>query len=58
MLGGSWNSIKKSTEALVVGSKEIHLEEDTARTKYMLMSLDQDAGRNNIMNTERAEDFQ
>jgi hypothetical protein len=38
ILGGSVHAIKKSTEALVVVSKEIGLEVNAERTKYMVMS--------------------
>ena len=37
-LGGSINTIKKNTEALLVGSKEISLEVNADKTKYMVMS--------------------
>ena len=43
-LGGSVHTIKKNTEALVVASKETGLEVNTDKTKYMVMSQDQDAG--------------
>jgi hypothetical protein len=36
----------KNTEALVVVSKEIGLEVNAERTKYMVMSGDQNAGKN------------
>ena len=37
-------SIKKNTEALVVASKETGLEVIADKTKYMVMSRDQNAG--------------
>ena len=40
ILEGSVYTIKKNTDALVIGSKEIRLE-----VKYMVISRDQDAGR-------------
>ena len=43
ILGGSVDTIKK-TEALVVTSKEIGLEVNADKTKYMVMSRDQNAG--------------
>jgi len=60
-LGGSIHTIKKNT-ALVVASKEIGLEVNADRTKYMVMSRDQNAGQNQNINTdnssfERAEEF-
>ena len=38
MLGGSIHTIKKNTEALAVTSKEIGLEVNADKTKYMVMS--------------------
>jgi hypothetical protein len=38
ILGGSIHAIKKNTQALVVASKEIGLEVNAERTKYMVMS--------------------
>jgi hypothetical protein len=47
ILGGSVHAIKKNTEALVVASKEIGLEVNAEKTKYMVMSGDQNAGQQN-----------
>jgi len=44
MLGGSVHAVKKNTEALVVASKEISLEGNAERAKYMVMSGEQNAG--------------
>jgi len=62
ILGGCAHTIKKNTEALVVASKETGLEVNADRTKYMVMSRDQNAGQNqniNIDNSsfERVEEF-
>jgi hypothetical protein len=38
MLEGSINTIKKNSEALVVGTKETGLEVNADKTKYMAMS--------------------
>jgi hypothetical protein len=38
ILGGSIHSIKKNTEDLVIASKEISLEVNAEKTKYMVMS--------------------
>jgi hypothetical protein len=46
ILGGSISTIKKNTEALVVSSKEIGLEVNAEKTKYMVMTRDQNAGQN------------
>jgi hypothetical protein len=43
-VGGSVHTIKENAEALVVASKEIGLEVNVVRTKYMVMSRDQNAG--------------
>jgi hypothetical protein len=45
-LGESIHAIRKNTEALVIASKEIGLEANTEKTKYMVMSRDQNAGQN------------
>ena len=62
ILGGSVHATKKITEALVVVSKENELEVNADKTKYMVMSRDQNAGRNQSINTdnssfERVEQF-
>ena len=44
ILGGKVQTIKKNTEALLVSSKEIGLEVNADKTKYMVMSQDQNAG--------------
>jgi hypothetical protein len=41
ILGGSVHTIQKNTEGLTVASKEIGLEANTNKTKYMVMSRDQ-----------------
>jgi hypothetical protein len=40
------DTIKKSTETLIVASKEVSLEVNAEKTKYMLMSHHQNAGHN------------
>ena len=45
ILDGSIHTVKKNTEALIVASKEIGLEVNVDKTKYMVMSRDQNAGR-------------
>jgi hypothetical protein len=45
-LGGSIHTIRKNTEALLIASKEIGLEVNAEKTKYMVMSLDQNSGQN------------
>ena len=45
MLRGSVHTVKENAEALVVDSKEIGLEVNADKTKYMVMSRDQNAAR-------------
>ena len=44
VLGGSVHNIKENAEALIVASKEIGLEINADKTKYMVMFHDQNAG--------------
>jgi hypothetical protein len=46
ILGGSIHTIRKNTKALVIARKEIGLEVNAEKTKYMVMSRDQNAGQN------------
>jgi hypothetical protein len=46
ILGGSIHTIKKNTDALVVTSKVIVLEVNAEKTKYKVMSRDENAGKN------------
>ena len=62
-MGGSVHTIKKNTEALFVDSKETGPEGNADKTKHMVMSRDQNAGRSHSMKTdnssfERVEEFQ
>jgi hypothetical protein len=62
ILGGCVHAITKNTEALVVASKEIGLEVNAEKTKYMVMSRNPNAGQNhNIkpgnISLERVEQF-
>ena len=62
ILGGSVRSIEKNTDALVVASKEIGPGVNADRTKYMVMTRDQIAGRSYSMKVdnrslERVEEF-
>jgi hypothetical protein len=62
ILGGSVHAIKKHIEALVVASKEIGLEVNAEKTKYMVMSRDQNVRQNHNIKLdnksfERVEQF-
>ena len=62
IFGRSVHTIKKNTEALVTASKEFGLEANADKTKYMVMSRDQNAGRSHDIKTdnicfERVERF-
>jgi len=62
MLGRIVHTIKKNVGALVVASKEIGLEINVNKTKFMIMSRDMNAGRSHNVKTdnssfERVEEF-
>jgi len=62
ILGGSVDTVKKNAESSVAATKEIGLEVNAHKTKYMTMSRDQNAGRIHIMkidnsSIERVEEF-
>jgi hypothetical protein len=44
IMGGIVHAIKKNTDSLVVAGKEIGLEVNADKTKYMVMSRDQNVG--------------
>ena len=46
--------IKENAEALVVASKEMRLVVNADKTKYMVMSRDQNAGRSHILRTDNS----
>ena len=46
ILAGSINTMKKSSEALGVTGKEMGVEVNTDKTKHMVMSQDQNVGKN------------
>jgi hypothetical protein len=45
ILGGSIHTSRKNREALLIASKKIGLEVNAEKTKYMVMSRDQNAGQ-------------
>ena len=62
ILGGSIHILKENAEALVAATREIGLEVSDDKTKYMVMSRDQNAGRIQSVRIdnstfERAEKF-
>jgi sorting nexin-29 len=62
ILGRSVHTVKKNAEALVAAVKEIGLYLNVDKTKYVVMSLDQNAGRNHSMKSdnssfEKVEEF-
>ena len=62
VLGGGIHTLKENAEALVAATREIGLEVSADKTKYMVMSRDQNAGRIQrvrIINStcERVEEF-
>jgi hypothetical protein len=62
VLDGSTRTIKKNTEALVITSKEIGLEVNAEKTRYMVISEGQNAGQNHNIKVdnksfERVEQF-
>jgi hypothetical protein len=46
LLGDNINTINKNTETLIDASKEVGLEVNVVKIKYMLVSRDQNAGQN------------
>ena len=61
-MGGGVHTLKENAEALVAATREIGLEVSADKTKYMVMSRDQNAGQNHSVridnNTfERVEGF-
>jgi len=50
ILGRSVHTVKETAEALLVASKEIGLEVNVDKTKYMVRSRDQNAGQNQNIN--------
>ena len=62
ILGGSIRTLKENAEALVAATREIGLEVSADKTKYMVMSRDQNAGRIHSVSIEnstfdRVEEF-
>jgi len=54
ILGGSVHTVKENAEGLVVAAKEIRLEVNADKTKYMIMSRDRNAGRGHSVNIDNS----
>jgi hypothetical protein len=50
LLGDKIDTISNNTETLFDASKEVGLESNVEKTKYMLVSRDQNAGQNRDIN--------
>ena len=62
ILGGGIQTLKENAEALVAATRKIGLEVSADKTKYMVMSRDQNAGQNHSVRIdnstfERVEEF-
>ena len=62
ILGGNAHTVKENEEALLVATKEIGLEINADKTKYIFMSRDRNAGRGHSVkidnsSIEREEEF-
>jgi hypothetical protein len=53
-LGGGIHTLKENAEALVAATREIGLEVSAEKTKYMVVSRDQNAGRNQNIKTDNS----
>ena len=54
IVGGSVHTVKENAEALVVAAKEIGLEVNADKSKYMVMSRDRNAGRGHSVNIDNS----
>jgi len=54
ILGGRIHTLKENAEALVAATRENGLEVSADKTKYMVMSRDQNAGRNHSVRTDNS----
>jgi len=54
ILGGGIRTLQENAEALVAATREIGLEVSADKTKYMVMSRDQNAGRIHIVRTDNS----
>ena len=54
VLGGSTHTLKENAEALVAANREIGLEVSADKTKYMVISRDQNAGQNHSVRIDNS----
>jgi len=54
ILGGSVHNVKENAEGLVVATKEIRLEVNADKTKYMIMSRERNAERGHSVNIDNS----
>jgi hypothetical protein len=54
IFGRSVHTVKKNAEALVVATKEIGIEVNADKTKYMVMSWEQNAGRDDSVKIDNS----
>jgi hypothetical protein len=62
ILGGSVHTVRENADTLVVATKEIGLEVNTDKSKFMVMSRDRSAGRGHGVkignsSSDRLEEF-
>jgi hypothetical protein len=54
LLGGNAHTVKENAEALLVATKEIGLEVNADKTKYMVMSPDRNEGRDDSVKIDNS----
>jgi hypothetical protein len=54
ILGGSVYTVKENAEALIVATKEIRLEVNADKTKYMVVSRERNAGQDDSVKTDNS----
>jgi len=54
ILGGGIHSLKEKAEALIIATRQIRLEVSADKTKYMVMTRDQNAGQNHSVRIDNS----